>query len=426
MNKGENNSMSDNPNPIPDSNAKSEKNDQDVEIKKVNELIERKLNEENNASELTPLKIDSKPEWTTFSIQESTGFKPLKASAIDTITRESKAINILIYEIFESILDTCLHNYAFATQKLPFETYMAFYQEINRLMPTLKAKFRRDNAYSSVFFVGDTHGSIEDSFLIINFFLKIIQKDPKIKVVFVGDYVDRNPWDLENLTLTLAFFLLCPNNVILLRGNHEDRSINLNYGFYDNLLRSYYENGEKLYDEIIKVFIHLPLAEITLMHNKDGQSVARVLSVHGGIPVDWQNFSQPIILDQVEANLQCEKERSEEMDPLSVSILWSDPDEMIQGIVTDGDSGRMRFGYQVLSKFLTANNIHLVVRGHQKWNDGFKIFFGGYLYSLFSTSKYDDKKKFEPKILQLELNKQPKLIPINAEILNKEINEYKV
>ena len=68
--------------------------------------------------------------------------------------------------------------------------------------------------------------------------------DPGIRIIFVGDYVDRNPYDLETLTLILSFYMLFPKNVILLRGNHETREINEHYGFYDNLLRKFRENAE--------------------------------------------------------------------------------------------------------------------------------------------------------------------------------------
>ena len=273
------------------------------------------------------------------------------------------------------------------------------------------------------FFSQETfHGSIEDVFLIINFCFKCIQKDPNVKIIFVGDYVDRNPWDLETLTLIVAFGLLCPHNVVLLRGNHEDRIINMNYGFIDNLLRNFFDDGEQLYNVIIKFFTHLPIMHIAQMYSSDNALGARVLTVHGGIPIDWQNFMEPILIDQIDEKLVCERETSDEMGAICNSILWSDPDEMIQGIVTDGDSGRMKFGKPVFDRFLAANNIHAVVRGHQYWKEGYKIFFDNKLYSIFSASKYNDQKKFDAKILQLEIGKPPKLIPVQKEDLQTELD----
>ena len=121
--------------------------------------------------------------------------------------------------------------------------------------------------------------------------------------------------------------------------------------------------------------------------------------------------------------LKASRDKSDDMDIYSVSMLWSDPDEMIQGILTGSHlHGRMRFGFPVFKNFINANNIQLVVRGHQKWNEGYHIFFNGQLYSLFSTQTYDGKIKFDPKILRLDYGKPPRIIPINFEPLESELD----
>jgi len=40
-------------------------------------------------------------------------------------------------------------------------------------------------------------------------------------VMHAGDFVDRGAWGLETLMLLLAYKWLLPQNVYLLRGNHE-------------------------------------------------------------------------------------------------------------------------------------------------------------------------------------------------------------
>jgi hypothetical protein len=373
----------------------------------------------------TSIVENEKSEWMLEPLNIPS-FKPLDPVLIERILTHSSNLSPIIREMFETIFSICLNDFNFSGNKILVEKYKEFYQEVNRLIPNLKRKIIEDTCYSDVFFVGDSHGSIEDSFLIIDFFYKLMQKDPKLKIIFVGDYVDRNPWDLENLTLVVAFAFLCPNNVVLLRGNHEDRTINTHYGFIDNLLRAFWDAGESLYEEIIKFFTHLPLIHISNMVDLNNNIAARILSTHGGIPIDPFNFLQPVMINELESKLVCEKERSEEMDHLSVSLLWSDPDEMIQGIINDGDSGRMRFGYPVFDSFMRANGLHIHVRGHQKWNDGFKTFFNSQMYSLFSTSKYDNKKRFNPKILQLSLRppKPPQLLDITKQSLDYAIEIY--
>ncbi|WP_457556618.1 metallophosphoesterase family protein [Candidatus Harpocratesius sp.] len=359
-----------------------------------------------------------------FFALETNKFHRLSEQQFSSLKKKNNTINPIIREVFDHLVQCCLNGFNFTQDPLSFEKYLKFYQEVNRLIPTLEKKIVTDDIYGPTYFIGDTHGAIHESYLIIEFFYKLIQKIPESKLIFVGDYVDRNPYDLENLTLIVAFSLLCPGKVVLIRGNHEDRKINEHYGFIDNLLRAFWEKGEELYEEIIQFFTHLPIAHISQIHS--GSKIARVLTVHGGIPIDPYHFMEPLILSEIESKLECDKPESSLMDPLSVSMLWSDPDEMIQKGILTGDhfNGRLQFGIDVFNAFMSANNLDLLVRGHQKWPDGWKAFFNSRLYSLFSTASYDGRIQFSPKILKLEYGKPPKIINISEDGLNLEISEF--
>jgi hypothetical protein len=371
------------------------------------------------SSEITPISNNELiTKWSTFQLEQSTGFKQLDINLIADIEENSINTSLAVYDIFERLIEKCINGFDFIENSINFEDYLTFYQEINKLQLPFKEGIITADSYSSVYYVGDTHGAIEDSFLLIDFFLKVIRKDPKIKIIFLGDYVDRNPYDLENLSLIIAFYLLNPKNVILLRGNHEDRLVTQHYGFLDNILRTFYDEGKILFNEIMKFFTQLPIGYIDQMHPKEGR-IARVFSVHGGIPINQNNFLEPVVLTEISNSMICEVEESKDMDPYTTSMLWSDPDEMIRGILTgDHLQGRIRFGGPVFNAFMDGNKLDLLIRGHQKWKEGCKTFFGGRLYSLFSTSSYMGKKKFNPKILKLEYGKSPKIISIEQEQLN--------
>jgi serine/threonine-protein phosphatase 2B catalytic subunit len=47
----------------------------------------------------------------------------------------------------------------------------------------------------------------------------------------MGDYVDRGKFCIEVLTLLLKLKIAYPNNIFLLRGNHEDRTMTTHFNF---------------------------------------------------------------------------------------------------------------------------------------------------------------------------------------------------
>lgn len=78
--------------------------------------------------------------------------------------------------------------------------------------------------------------------------MHLIEKsgDPiKTNYVFLGDYVDRGIFSIEVLTLLLAMKVAYPQNVFLLRGNHESRSMTEYFTFREEVLDKY---DSEIYD----------------------------------------------------------------------------------------------------------------------------------------------------------------------------------
>lgn len=81
------------------------------------------------------------------------------------------------------------------------------------------------------YFLGDIHGNFHD----LIHFEKLMWKEPLISptcLLFLGDFVDRGIYGLEVITYLFACKLENPNKFRLIRGNHEIRSIQVKFTFF--------------------------------------------------------------------------------------------------------------------------------------------------------------------------------------------------
>ena len=238
---------------------------------------------------------------------------------------------------------------------------------------------------------GDIHGQYID---LMNFFNKwgspsegpngdIMSND----YLFLGDYVDRGNLSLETICLLMALKVKYPEQIHLIRGNHEDILINSGFGFQDECegrLNDESENDDSLFSLINNFFEYLPFAAII---------EEQILCVHGGIGANVKKLSD---IDGIPRPFDVIHEAQTRDQKLAMDLLWSDPTDNDEefGIQPNvqRDSNQLghivKYGPDVVKKFLKDNNLSHIIRGHECVLDGFERFAGGLLLTVFSATDY--------------------------------------
>ncbi|XP_041022579.1 serine/threonine-protein phosphatase BSL1 isoform X3 [Juglans microcarpa x Juglans regia] len=196
-----------------------------------------------------------------------------------------------------------------------------------------------------------------------------------IDYLFLGDYVDRGQHSLETITLLLALKIEYPENVHLIRGNHEAADINALFGFRLECIERMGENdGIWAWTRFNQLFNYLPLAaliekKIICMHGGIGRSIHSVEQI--------EKLERPITMDAGSIIL--------------MDLLWSDPTEndSVEGLRPNARGpGLVTFGPDRVTEFCKKNKLQLIIRAHECVMDGFERFAQGQLITLFSATNY--------------------------------------
>lgn len=196
-----------------------------------------------------------------------------------------------------------------------------------------------------------------------------------IDYLFLGDYVDRGQHSLETITLLLSLKIEYPDNVHLIRGNHEAADINALFGFRLECIERMGENdGIWAWTRFNQLFNYLPLAaliekKIICMHGGIGRSISSVEQI--------EKLERPITMDAGSIIL--------------MDLLWSDPTEndSIEGLRPNARGpGLVTFGPDRVTEFCKRNKLQLIIRAHECVMDGFERFAQGQLITLFSATNY--------------------------------------
>lgn len=234
--------------------------------------------------------------------------------------------------------------------------------------------------------LGDLHGCyscLKGAIMQADFFAKVEawKKDPtrpNPKLVLLGDYIDRGRFSYNGILRTvMQMFLAAPDHVYMLRGNHE---------YYIEYKGRIY-GGVKPAEAINTLVGHMPgeMFEAYMHFFEELPNVLlfdRTMFVHAGIPRDQaidDRFTDLASLNDPELRFQ---------------MLWSDPSSA-DYIPDDlqAQNARFPFGRLQFEKFMNRLGCAMLVRGHEKIDEGFREVYPGNpitLLNLFSAGGADN------------------------------------
>ena len=237
--------------------------------------------------------------------------------------------------------------------------------------------------------VGDLHGDLESLTQILKSsdFLDNVQRRKQSLLVFLGDYGDRGVYSPEVYYIVLKLKETFPENVVLMRGNHEgpDDLIASPHDLPDFLQSRFGGDWSTAYLKLKELFNRLYNAVIIQ---------ERCVMLHGGVPSQAKSLD-----DLAYAHLKHPRERHLE------EILWSDPEEGIKGTYPSPRGAGKLFGSDITTRFLEMLNVNVLIRGHEPADEGFKINHNGRILTLFSR-KGEPYFNSQGAYLQLELSSQ--------------------
>ncbi len=199
-----------------------------------------------------------------------------KSNDVHTKTLKHKNSWPLLKEnIFEELnnyltnIQPKLYEYMFDTKKAIEDEFenIRMLPEIDVIFPHSAKLITPSNSTTYVF--GDLHGNFNDLSYILTDLIeneKVMYENfelsKNINLIFLGDYTDRGDSGLELLTTLMLLKIKNPNNVFLLRGNHENLVTNITYGFFDEIFKKIKckQNKDNIIKQIAKSYELMPAA----------------------------------------------------------------------------------------------------------------------------------------------------------------------
>lgn len=247
--------------------------------------------------------------------------------------------------------------------------------------------------------IGDLHADL-NSFLEILKSIKFQEDFDNINLVFLGDYIDRGKDKLELVNRIILLKYLLPNNIHLLRGNHELYRIDNDGNYQSPMLNAdmsylfdfltllatdekYKEYG--ITKEYIKLYADFfdSMPTVALFNFKN----IKICAMHGGLP-RADLYSNDYYDSQSYTNFNTLLD-STTKDNVGISqkinMLWSDPYDGYDEGFTNTSEVRFSFSKNQFIAFCKKYDIDMILRAHEAQHNGYKPYFDNRLISVFSS-----------------------------------------
>jgi len=291
----------------------------------------------------------------------------------------------------------------------------------------------KDSSYE-YYFVGDIHS---DDFIIrrilenCDFFKKIVS-EKNIRLIFLGDYVDRGKEHLKTIGEILILKYIFPGNIYLTKGNHdggflegdgvklcvgkplEDKMEDYFILFLDILTKKNGSFSKELIKKYLELFNSMAIINIIIMEDKI------ILGAHGGLPRPHREKKD--IYGYIKSIMDLTDESIIDSIGKTIvqNILWSDPLRGDQELRED--SGRFRFKEEEFYEFSRIFGVDIFIRGHEAHENGCEKYFDNGVYSVFSSGSIIENGRninlstaydyVSPKIIKIDLKEGIQVLPI--------------
>ena len=214
--------------------------------------------------------------------------------------------------------------------------------------------------------IGDLHGHLLDLLRI----LRDCHFPPYQSYLFLGDLIDRGEFSLETVLAIYALKILYPENVYIIRGNHEFLNSSSSSAVFADEIEVMYPRT-KIYQNIIDSFNSMPVA---------AKLYGDILCIHGGISPDFMSIEQIKTFHRPISEYK--------NSTVLTGLLWSDPTNQEAAFAPSRRKSGFLFGPAAFRTFIRENKLRLVIRGHECVSDGYQEMFDRKLITVFSASNY--------------------------------------